>query len=224
VPPGLIIFDCDGVLVDSETLAGRNVSECLRALGIEVSASEVISRYTGISDKMMCEDLRRQFGQLIPQDFAEMLRLTVSERFEADLQPIPGIERVLREIPYRICVASSSPSERIKHSLTVTGLIRYFDTENTFSSVQVSRGKPAPDLFLFAAASMSVPAAECAVIEDSIPGVVAAVAAGMRCIGFAGGGHCDPEHAEKLLKAGALSLLTEMRALPRALLGLVGPV
>jgi HAD superfamily hydrolase (TIGR01509 family) len=224
VQPKLIIFDCDGVLVDSEVLACRNVSECLGVLGIDLPASEVISRYVGISDQTMLEDLRRQFGHLIPLGFAETLQDTLIERFETELKPIRGVKGVLRTIPVPVCLASSSPPERINYCLTVTGLTRYFNEENIFSSVQVRRGKPAPDLFLFAAEAMSVRPTECVVIEDSIPGVTAAVAAGMRCIGFAGGGHCQPGHAAQLFDAGAWPVLTEMRALPRTLLDLAGRV
>ena len=104
-------------------------------------------------------------------------------------------------LPQRRCVASSSAPARLRHSLSLTGLLRYFEP-HVFSATQVARGKPAPDLFLFAAASMQRAPAACVVIEDSVPGVQAAVAAGMRVIGFTGGGHCRPGHAERLRAAG----------------------
>jgi beta-phosphoglucomutase-like phosphatase (HAD superfamily) len=116
-------------------------------------------------------------------------------------------------LPYRRCVASSSAPERLRHSLSLTGLLHRFEP-NIFSATQVPRGKPAPDLFLFAAAAMQVIPACSVVIEDSVPGVLAAVAAGMRAIGFTGGGHCRPGHADRLRAAGAAAITDDMRRLP----------
>ena len=116
-------------------------------------------------------------------------------------------------LPQRRCVASSSAPERLRHSLSLAGLLHRFEP-HIFSATQVARGKPAPDLFLFAAASMQRRPAACVVIEDSVPGVQAAVAAGMRVIGFTGGGHCRPGHAERLRAAGAAAVADDMRRLP----------
>jgi HAD superfamily hydrolase (TIGR01509 family) len=120
---------------------------------------------------------------------------------------------MLTALPQRRCVASSSAPERLRHSLSLTGLLRCFEP-HVFSATEVARGKPAPDLFLFAAASMQVAPVGCVVIEDSVPGVQAAVAAGMRAIGFTGGGHCRPGHAERLRAAGAAAVTDAMAALP----------
>ena len=144
----------------------------------------------------------------LPDDFSERLNSILFARFETDLKPIEGVREAILSLPYPRCVASSSVPERIALSLRVTGLSDLFD--DIFSSTQVPRGKPAPDLFLHAASSMNARPEDCVVIEDSVAGVQAALAAGMRVIGFAGGGHCGPDHAEKLRQAGAPVVIERM--------------
>lgn len=211
--PELIIFDCDGVLIDSEVIACRADAACLADIGIPLSAEEIMQRYLGISASAMCADIERRFGRALPADFAETLRLRVAAAFEAELAPIPGVEAVLASLPQRRCVASGSAPERLRHSLSLTRLLRWFEP-HVFSATQVARGKPAPDLFQFAAAAMRVVPANCVVIEDSVPGVQAAVAAGMRAIGFTGGAHCRPGHGERLRVAGAAAIVDDMHRLP----------
>ena len=213
MPPELIIFDCDGVLIDSEAIACRADSACLAEIGIAISAEQVMELYLGISADTMCADIEQRQGRALPPDFAETLRLRVAAAFEAELMPMAGIEAALDALPQRRCVASSSAPERLRHSLSLAGLLHRF-APHVFSATQVARGKPAPDLFLFAAASMNADPAACVVIEDSVPGVQAAVAAGMRVIGFTGGGHCRPGHAERLLAAGAAAIADDMSRLP----------
>jgi HAD superfamily hydrolase (TIGR01509 family) len=213
VSPGLIIFDCDGVLIDSEAIACRADSACLAELGIALSADEILDSYLGISVAAMCADIEQRLGRALPADFAETLRLRVAAAFERELAPIPGVAAVLAALPHRRCVASSSAPERLRHSLSLTGLLHWFEP-HVYSATQVARGKPAPDLFLFAAAAMQVAPEACVVVEDSVPGVQAAVAAGMRAIGFTGGGHCRPGHAARLRAAGAAAIADEMDRLP----------
>jgi HAD superfamily hydrolase (TIGR01509 family) len=213
VPPELIIFDCDGVLIDSEAIACRADSACLAEIGIAMSAEQIMDRYLGISADTMCADIEQRQGRALPPDFAETLRLRVAAAFETELMPMVGVEAALDALPQRRCVASSSAPERLRHSLSLAGLLHRFEP-HVFSATQVACGKPAPDLFLFAAASMHADPAACAVIEDSVPGVQAAVAAHMRAIGFTGGGHCRPGHAERLLAAGAAAIADDMRRLP----------
>jgi HAD superfamily hydrolase (TIGR01509 family) len=186
VPPGLIIFDCDGVLIDSETIACRADSACLAELGIVLSADEILDRYLGISAAAMCADIERRLGRVLPADFAATLQRRVAAAFERELAPMPGVAAVLAALHERRCVASSSAPERLRHSLALTGLLHCFEP-HLYSAAQVARGKPAPDLFLFAAAAMQVAPGACVVVEDSVAGVQAAVAAGMRAIGFTGG-------------------------------------
>jgi beta-phosphoglucomutase-like phosphatase (HAD superfamily) len=153
--PELIIFDCDGVLIDSEAIACRADSACLAEAGIALSAEEIMERYLGISAAAMCADIEQRLGCTLPADFAETLRLRTAATFESGLVPMPGVEALLVALPQRRCVASSSAPERLRHSLSLTGLLRGFEPY-VFSATQVARGKPAPDLFLFAAASMQV--------------------------------------------------------------------
>ncbi len=216
MPAELIIFDCDGVLIDSEAIACRADAACFGEVGIVISSEEIMDRYLGISAPTMCADIEQRYGCTLPPDFADTLRRRIEAAFESELAPIAGVEAVLAELKLRRCVASSSAPERLRHSLSLTGLLRYFEP-HVFSATQVARGKPAPDLFLFAAASMQVASASCVVVEDSLPGVQAAVAAGMHVIGFTGGGHCRPGHAARLLEAGAAAVTDQMARLPALL-------
>jgi HAD superfamily hydrolase (TIGR01509 family) len=211
--PELIIFDCDGVLLDSEVIACRVDAACLAEVGIEMAADEVMDRYLGISAAAMCTDIERRMACVLPPDFAARLHRRTAAAFDSELEPMPGVEAALKALPQRRCVASSSAPERLRHALSLTGLLSYFEP-HIFSATQVARGKPAPELFWFAAEAMEVAASACLVIEDSVPGVQAAIAAGMRVIGFVGGGHCRPGHADRLRAAGAVAIADEMRRLP----------
>jgi HAD superfamily hydrolase (TIGR01509 family) len=145
----------------------------------------------------------------LPPDFAERAARRTLEAFDRELQPIPGIAELLANLPDRKCVASSSEPTRIRHSLSLAGILHHFEP-HIFSATQVKRGKPAPDLFLFAAASMGAAPARCLVIEDSVAGVTAARAAGMTVLGFTGGSHCLDGHADKLRMAGAAAVCASM--------------
>jgi HAD superfamily hydrolase (TIGR01509 family) len=210
----LLIFDCDGVLVDSEPLSCRIDAETLTECGVPYTAEEVARDFTGVSIKDQIARIEMERGIRLPDDFTERLNRTLFQRFETDLKPIDGVRDAILSLTFPRCVASSSIPERIALSLRVTGLLDLFD--NIFSSTQVARGKPAPDLFLHAASRMNTLPEECLVIEDSIAGVQAARAAGMRVIGFVGGSHCGPGHAEKLRQAGAPVIIERMSDLPAA--------
>lgn len=211
----LLIFDCDGVLVDSEPLSCRIDAEILTECGVPYTAEEVARDFTGVSVKDQITRIELERGIRLPDDFTERLNRTLFKRFETDLKPIEGVRDAILSLPFPRCVASSSIPERIALSLRVTGLADLF--ENIFSSTQVERGKPAPDLFLHAANQMNARPEDCLVIEDSTAGVQAALAAGMRVIGFVGGSHCGPEHAEKLRQAGAQAILHRMSMLAEEL-------
>ena len=209
----LLIFDCDGVLVDSEPLSCQIDADVLTGLGIPYTAAEIARDFVGVSLKDMIARIAAERGPL-PEDLGERINRALFARFETDLRPVEGVREALLALPHRRCVASSSVPERIALSLRVTGLDDLFD--DIFSSVQVARGKPAPDLFLHAAARMGADSADCLVIEDSVAGVRAARAAGMRVIGFPGGGHCGPGHGDRLRDAGAGIVVARMAELPAA--------
>ncbi|WP_262031155.1 HAD family hydrolase [Microvirga sp. Mcv34] len=211
----LLIFDCDGVLVDSEPLSCRIDAEVLTECGVPYTPEAVAREFTGVSIKDQIARIESERGIRLPEDFTERLNRTLFARFETDLKPIEGVRDAILSLPFPRCVASSSIPERIALSLRVTGLADLFD--DVFSSTQVARGKPAPDLFLHAAQRMSARPDDCTVIEDSMAGVQAAIAAGMRVIGFTGGGHCGPDHGEKLRRMGALIVIEKMADLPKAL-------
>ncbi|HLY47308.1 MAG TPA: HAD family hydrolase [Stellaceae bacterium] len=211
----LVIFDCDGVLVDSELLSVEADIECFGEYGIELSAEEIVERYTGISLAAMLADLEVRFGRALP-GFAARHQALLRPLFDARLRPIPGVAAALDSLGARRCVASSGTPERVRHALAVTGLLERFEPD-LFSAAMVARGKPAPDLFLHAANRMGAAPRRCVVIEDSRPGIAAAIAAGMTAIGFTGGGHCRPEDAARLREAGAALVIAGMAELPAAL-------
>jgi len=211
----LVTFDCDGVLIDSELLSSRADRECLAECGIELSVDEIRDRYTGISFAGMVADLEARHGPL-PADFADRHRTRLWPLFETELQAIPGVGAVLDSLTCKICVASSGRPERLKHALSLVGLYDRFHP-HIFSATEVPRGKPAPDLFLYAAERMGVMPERCVVIEDSLPGVAAAVAAGMRVIGFVGASHCRPGDAARLSAQGAIAVIDDMAQLLPAL-------
>ncbi|MBM3523901.1 MAG: HAD family hydrolase [Alphaproteobacteria bacterium] len=212
----LVIFDCDGVLVDSETISCRLDAELFTELGFPTTFEDIRRDFVGVSASTMCRTIEERFGRKLPEDMPQRLLRAVLEAFETQLQPIRGIAQALDALEAPRCVASSSDPARIRRSLELTGLIGHFDP-HLFSTKIVARGKPAPDIFLFAARTMGAEPARCVVIEDSVPGVTAARAAGMTVLGFVGGDHCPPGHDDKLRALGADHVFADMRALPALL-------
>jgi HAD superfamily hydrolase (TIGR01509 family) len=217
----LLIFDCDGVLVDSEVLAHETLREMMASLGRPMTMDEAVREFAGGSlaatvatvGLLLCRPLPAAVGR----HFGELLL----ERFRHELKPMPGVRDAILALPWRRCVASSSSPERLRLSLDVTGLAPLFG-DHVFSAVQVARGKPAPDLYLLAAGTLGEAPERCIVIEDTIRGVAAGRAAGARVIGFAGGGHATPALADDLRLAGAEVVITAMGELPSVVRRLVG--
>ncbi|MFD4511661.1 HAD family hydrolase [Streptomyces sp. NPDC058457] len=183
----LVIFDNDGVLVDSEPISNRLLAAYLTELGHQTSYDEAIRDYMGSAMHRIHDLVQERTGQRLPDDFDDVFHARVFAAFEEELKPVSGVAKVLERlaadgVPY--CVASSGSHERIRVGHRTTGLDRWFDESRIFSSQDVGRGKPAPDLFLYAAARMGVAPGRCAVVEDSPLGVQAAVAAGMDVYGF----------------------------------------
>ncbi len=183
----LVIFDNDGVLVDSEPISNRHLAAYLTELGHPTSYEDSIRDYMGSAMHRIHELVLERTGQRLPEDFDDVFHARVFAAFERELKPVAGVVDVLQElasdgVPY--CVASSGSHARIRVGHRTTGLDRWFDDSRIFSSQDVGRGKPAPDLFLYAAERMGVEPGRCVVIEDSPLGVQAAVAAGMDVYGF----------------------------------------
>jgi HAD superfamily hydrolase (TIGR01509 family) len=217
----VIIFDCNGVLVDSEPIATAVVVQEFRRAGFEVSP-EVIARYfVGRRPADMFATLEAATGRKLPRDFATTVTIATLRRFREELKPTPHIEHALAWLRGPKCVASSSTLDRVRVSLETTGLIRFFD-RNMFSAADVPRGKPAPDLFLHVAAQMGVSPKDCVVVEDSPAGVSAAAAAGMTPIGFVGGSHAGHDLGSQLTAAGARAVVADMRALKGVVSGVRG--
>ena len=209
----LIIFDCDGVLVDSEVISCRAHADVLTRHGYPITSDQVLKRFLGVSDREARQTIESEMGRKLPDDFEAQMKQAALQRYASELVAIPNIGEAIAAIGLPTCVASSGTPEKIRHGLTCAGL---FETlaPDIFSALQVARGKPAPDLFLFAAEQMGAPPARCLVIEDSVPGVTSGRAAGMTVLGFHGGSHCTPGHADLLRAAGAAVTFDDMRQLP----------
>jgi HAD superfamily hydrolase (TIGR01509 family) len=209
----LVIFDLDGVLVDSEPISSRVTAAALTEAGIEISAADVCDRFLGVSTASMLRTIEAEHGRRLPESFQETLRAQILNAFEHELEPVPGVPAVLDALAVDRCVASSSHPERIRRSLELAGLLERF-APHLFSATMVSAGKPAPDLFWLAAASMATEPARCLVVEDSEVGIRAAKAAGMTVFGFTGARHVRPKtHGPRLQAAGADAVFAEMPAL-----------
>ena len=217
----MVIFDCNGVLVDSEPIAAAVAAQQFACAGIPVTP-EIIARYFfGRRPADMVAAVEAAAQRTLPVDFVAKLSQTIIDRLGRELRPMPHMAYALTWLRGPKCVASSSPIARIRASLETTGLARYFD-ENLFSGSDVRNGKPAPDLLVYAARRMKVRPADCIVVEDSPAGVTAAVKAGMTAIGFVGGSHSGAAIGQQLTAAGARTLLADMRQLKSAVTSLRG--
>jgi HAD superfamily hydrolase (TIGR01509 family) len=209
----LIIFDCVGVLVDSEAISCRAHAEVLSRHGYPITREQVFERFLGRSTRQANSEVEAELGRALPDEFHVQLQDEQFRLFEADLETVPHIHAALDAIVQPVCVASSGSQQRMRLTLGRTHLYDRF-APNIFSSSQVLNGKPAPDLFLFAAEQMNVPSGRCLVIEDSVAGIAGAVAAGMPVLGFHGGSHCREGYGRKLHDAGAAMIFDDMRQLP----------
>ncbi|WP_313612134.1 HAD family hydrolase [Agrobacterium sp.] len=184
----LLIFDCDGVLVDSEPLSIAVLIEMLTHLGVNISEEDAYDRFLGRSVTSMISTLWNDYGVETDIDFLDHMRSLLYERFRTDLKPVTGVGQAIDSLQCRRCVASSSQPERIRFSLGLTGLLDKLEP-HIFSATMVKNGKPAPDLFLYAADTMQANPADCIVVEDSPAGIIAAKSAGMTVLAFTGASH-----------------------------------
>lgn len=217
MPIELVICDCDGVLVDSEIIACRVDAEELGQRGFhDYTLETVLQRFVGVSQQDMIASIEKETGLKVGSDFAGAVERRVQDAISTGLQALPGAAEVIDALAIRKCVASSSRPNKLDLALTVTGLRQYFDP-HIFSSVLVDKGKPAPDLFFYAAARMGVPPKQACVIEDSVAGVTAAVAAGMPVVGFVGGSHCSSQLGDRLRALGAAAIVSHWSEIPDAI-------
>ena len=187
-PTELVIFDCDGVLVDSEIISARVLLALLKTVGVHVDFAHFQANFLGRSWPKVVADIRINYGLALGDAFEESYRSELLKSFETELETTPGVRDVLDRLNVASCVATSSTPRRLGRSLEITGLDRTF-AGRTFTASMVENGKPAPDLFLLAARTMGVAPERCLVIEDSAPGIEAARRAGMRCYHYTGGKH-----------------------------------
>ncbi len=183
-----IIFDCDGVLVDSEAISSGVLTEMAKELGIKISHDEALENFTGSSLQYSLKYIENKFGQALPSDFELEFRQKSYEQFALNLKPINGIHEVIQSLTIPFCVASSGPREKIIRNLTTANLIQYFEG-NLFSSYDIQSWKPEPDIFLHAAKSKGFEVHECLVIEDSCTGIQAAKSGGFDVIAFVNDGN-----------------------------------
>lgn len=218
--PELVIFDCDGVLVDSEPISMAVLIDMIGEAGGAIGEDEAYDLFLGKSLASICEILKIDFGLMMSPAHLEAMRRRLYSRFAEELTPVRGIKRAIEAIALKKCVASSSQVERVRLSLTVTGLIDALG-EHIFSSSMVDHGKPAPDLFLYAAECMKACPSACLVIEDSLAGVAAARAAGMRVFGFVGASHAArPKHLQAMRDLEPDLIFDDMETLPLLIAGL----
>ncbi len=194
----LVIFDCDGVLVDSEPVSVRVLVNALRRKGVDMDEAEAYRRFLGRSLATVTKTMSEEFGIEADEAFLDDMRHDLYREFRAELKPVTGISEALDTLDVPRCVASSSQPERIRLSLSVTGLLDRLEP-HIFSASMVAKGKPAPDLFLHAAENMGADPAHCIVIEDSPAGIEAAKRAGMTVFAFTGASHaCVPGYRERI--------------------------
>lgn len=202
-----LIFDCDGVLIDSELIYKSTEREFLEKVGLTYNPVEFFRRFMGRSEESFFEEAGKDHhalhGKPLPHDFKNRLIAHQKARFENELRAIGGIDEMLNDLRHVTrAVASSSPIHSLIRKLEMTGLKHHFG-DHIYSASHVKHGKPEPDLFLHAAAKLGVAPKDCLVIEDSENGVLAGLAAGMTVVGFTGGGHCHDLHHESLRMTGA---------------------
>jgi HAD superfamily hydrolase (TIGR01509 family) len=205
----LVIFDCDGVLVDSERLVVRLESEIVTELGWPLAEADIVERFVGRTAAYMQQEIESHLGRAV--DWDGEFEARYQEVFERELTPVTGVVEALDRIATPTCVASSGSHDRMRFTLGITGLLARFEGR-IFSAEEVPHGKPAPDIFLHAAERMGVPPGRCAVIEDSISGVTAGLSAEMAVYAFAGG-----VSSALQLSVGAAIVFDDMRALPELL-------
>lgn len=208
-----LIFDCDGVLVDSETIAEATLVELLGEWLPDLAAETVLHQALGMTTANILRHLEGQSRHRLPEEATERVDQTIESRLLEDLEAIDGVAEVIRALRLPVAVVSNSRRQRVLASLATTGLGAVIGDAPVFTADRVARPKPAPDLYLLAACELGCQPADCLVVEDSVSGVTAARAAGMTVIGFTGASHVEPGQGRRLLEVGAWRVLDHMRGL-----------
>ena len=219
--PSAVLFDCDGVLVDSEAIAHAVLVDLANAAGGDFAVADATEAFTGQSMTFVRAYFEEQLAAALPPDFEAEYRRLTALRFRENLRPVAGVRSLLEALDLPRCVASNGPMEKMRPNLVTTDLLRYFTTEQPdgtarewlFSAYDVGRWKPDPGLFLHAAEAMGMAPADCLVVEDSVPGVEAALAGGFRVVVYAGGGHAARAGVFADLGVTAVTEMTELAAL-----------
>ena len=210
-----LIYDCDGTLIDSEHIAGSVCAEALTSIGVPTTMEAFNARFNGVPAVKVWEVLRAEIPFPLPEGFNDAINAEIYRRYDDELHPIPGVTEAVETIGGNRAVASSTNLKRLKLNLEKTGLAPLFDP-HIYSATQVKRGKPSPDVFLYAASQIGVDPAHAIVIEDSVAGVMAGLRAGMRVIGFHGASNGIPDLDARLAAAGAIEVIDRMADLPAA--------
>lgn len=217
----LVIFDCDGVLIDSEIIAAEVYCETARQIGLDITPHEMARRIFGKSRAEIRALIEAEAGRAIPVEFFDQISVGMNRRL-ARVKALPGAHEMLDALDAPICIASNSDSERLRVSL---GAPRLYDRFRpfVFSALEVGtgKGKPDPNVFLHAAKTFDTHPGECFVVEDSVSGITGAIAAGMRVIGFTGASHSWPGHADLLTEAGAITAINRLTDVPAVIAALV---
>ncbi|MEO1612141.1 MAG: HAD-IA family hydrolase [Pseudomonadota bacterium] len=207
--PRCVIFDCDGVLIDSEGMVCALEAEALTRAGYPITGREVARRFAGVPGPLLYAEIEAETGLTLPPTLHQEVQEAAIAAYQRDLKPLPGAKTFLESLDRPFCVASSSAPAKLALGLVMTELYDLL-YPNIFSASLVAKGKPFPDIFLYAAERMGADPADCLVIEDSVAGAKAAAAAGMRCVGFTGGGHIAPGHGEALRREGVIGVIDRL--------------
>lgn len=214
----LIMFDCDGVLVDSEIIAAQVDSEDLAEIGFEISPDEIVRRFAGLTSADIVEVVEAEIGRRIEPEFLEKQKKRLSERLAKEVEAVPGIIELLDQLDGPRCVCSNSSSERLKIMMERTGIWDRFESY-IWSSVEVGSKQPKPDpnVYNYALEQFRSNPRDAIVVEDSVFGVTAGHAAGARVVGFTGGSHAWPGLADLLTSAGAETVINKLSDLPKVI-------
>ena len=211
----LMIYDCDGTLIDSEGIACSVCADALTGIGVPYTTALFASRYAGMPARETWEKVTKQYGVTLPDGFNAAINAEIHRRLDAEVLPVDGVREAVEAVDGPRCVASSTGLTQLRKNLVTAGLMDLFG-DHVFSVSQVKRGKPAPDVFLYAASQMGCDPAQTLVVEDTVAGVTAAGRAGMRAIGFIGANHAGEGMEARLIEAGAVIVIHHMHELAEA--------